>query len=249
PGDWILSRSGSNRSLHIVHASGERRTYKEIPPALTEHFKVYSTVVSAVIKVSNDWEGRVVICDPSTEQPHRITLETLRRFCEGAARSIHPAYICLRACRATAAGERARLARELHDGVIQSLLGVDLQLERVKRQSDVLAVTQREIQEVQGILRAEAMGLRQLVNDSRRRALSPERLLEYLSDLLERFQRDSGFITPFFADLDHEPMPPRVCHEIARITEEAIANAKKHSRGSTLIVRVGCIDDMWMLVI
>src|SRR5262249_22231148 len=45
PGDWILSRSGSNRSLHIVHASGERRTYKEIPPALTEHFKVYSTVV------------------------------------------------------------------------------------------------------------------------------------------------------------------------------------------------------------
>ena len=32
-------------------------------------------------------------------------------------------------------------------------------------------------------------------------ALSPERLVEYLSDLLERFQRDSGLMTHFFADL------------------------------------------------
>jgi signal transduction histidine kinase len=73
--------------------------------------------------------------------------------------------------------------------------------------------------------------------------------LEYLSSLLQCVQRDSGLITHFFADLDNETMPPRVCHEIARITEEAIINAKKHSKSSTLAVRVASFADNWMLVI
>jgi signal transduction histidine kinase len=247
-GDWVLSRSGAHESLLVFQGRG-MKTHKDIPAAFSNYFRKSTTVVSAVIRMSDEWQGRAIICDPSVQRTHRVALDVLRNFCDSAARSVHTAHVCLRACRATAAGERARLARELHDGVIQSLLGVDLRLERLKRQSDLLDSTQHEMQELQTILRDEALGLRQLVNDSRRRALSPERLLEYLSDLLERFQRDSGFITHFFADLDHEPMPPRVCHEIARIAEEAIINAKKHSRGSTLIVRVGCVADSWMLVV
>jgi signal transduction histidine kinase len=87
-----------------------------------------------------------------------------------------------------------------------------------------------------------------MVNDSRRRALRPERLLEFLSDLLERFQQDTGVVTRFFADLNNDPMPPRICHEIARIAEEGITNAHKHSRASTLTVRVGSIEGNWIMV-
>jgi signal transduction histidine kinase len=87
-----------------------------------------------------------------------------------------------------------------------------------------------------------------MVNDSRRRALRPERLLEFLSDLLERFQRDTGVVTRFFADLDNDPMPPRICHEIARMAEEGVNNAYKHSKASTFTVRVGSAEGNWLLV-
>ena len=43
-------------------------------------------------------------------------------------------------------------------------------------------------------------------------------------------------------------MPPRICHEIARMAEEGINNAHKHSKASTFTVRVGSIEGNWMLV-
>jgi signal transduction histidine kinase len=66
--------------------------------------------------------------------------------------------------------------------------------------------------------------------------------------LLERFQRDTGLVTRFFADLDKDPMPPRICHEIARMAEEGINNTYKHSKASTFTVRVGSLEGNWMLV-
>jgi signal transduction histidine kinase len=249
PGDWILSYAGGHASLGTATANGRVRKWRDnVPAALAGFFDTYSTVVAAAVAMNDEWKGWVIICDPSIQGSSQIVLEALRQFSQGVARSIHTAQLCLRACRATAAEERARLARELHDGVIQSLLGVDLRLEGLKRQTK-LPATCSEIVELQVILRGEAKGLRDLVSESRRGALRPERLLEYLSDRLERLQRDSGFMTRFFADLDNEAMPPRVCHEIARMAEEAIANAKKHSRGSTLVVRVGCVAGNWTLVI
>jgi signal transduction histidine kinase len=249
-GDWTLSRTGPHEKLLITPPGGDARVgQRNIPATFSSYFKKYTTVMSAGLMMTDGWAGRIIICDPSTERSRRTSLQLLRQFCDNVASSVHTAHLCLRACRVTAAEERARLARELHDGVIQSLLSVDLRLERLKRQTGKVTETQDDIREVQGILRNEALALRQLVDDSRRRALNPERLLEYLSDLLERFQRDSGFMTHFFADLDPDPMPSRICYEIARITEEAIINAKKHSKGSNLIVRVGNVADNWLLLI
>src|SRR5439155_1368356 len=175
-------------------------------------------------------------------------LDLLKKFSQNAARSIHAAHLCLRASRETAGEERAHLARELHDGPIQSLLGVELRLEAVKRRADFPPGIKENIDELQDIIRREAKSLRNLVNDSRRKALRPERLLEFLSDLLERFQRDSGVVTRFFADLDNDPMPPRICHEIARMAEEGITNVRKHSKASALTVRIGSVGNNWVLV-
>src|SRR6266566_4579816 len=144
--------------------------------------------------------------------------------------------------------EQAGLARELHDGTIQSLLGVELRLEGVKQRADLPPGIRENLGEVQDIIRREAKTLRNMVNDSRRKALRPERLLEFLSELLERFQRDSGVVTRFFADLDNDPMPPRICHEFARMAEEGITNVRRHSKASALTVRLGCVGDNWVLV-
>jgi signal transduction histidine kinase len=201
-----------------------------------------------VVGLGDEWRGRFVICDPCKVLTPTAHLDVLRQFGHKMARSVHAAHLCLRACREAAAEERSRLARELHDGTIQSLLGVELRLESLKRNLAPLPEIQKDMAEVQGILRREATDLRKMVNETRRRALRPERLLEFLSDLLERFQRETGVVTRFFADLQNDPMPSRICHEIARMAEEGITNARKYAKASTITVRVGSVGDNWLLV-
>jgi len=245
--NWILNVHDKNDPLVSFDADGRKLGRSKMPDALLKTFGVYGTVMSVLVDLGDEWRGRYVVCDPRIERSARATLDSIRRFSRTTSRSIHAAHICLRACRETAAEERARLARELHDSTIQSMLGVELRLESLKRRVD--EDLQKDLGEVQAILRREAAELRNMVNDSRRRALRPERLLEFLSDLLERFQRETGLITRFFADLDNkDPMPPRICHEIARLAEEGINNAYKHSKASTFTVRVGSVEGNWMLV-
>lgn len=246
-GDWILRVYEAHEQVVSYDSNGRKLGSKaKIPGVILGSFGSYTTVMSVHIDLGDEWRGRFVICDPSIHGSSRATLTTIRRFAQTTARSIHSAHLCLRACRETAAEERARLARELHDGTIQSMLGVELRLESLKHRLD--PAFQKDLYEVQQILRREATELRNMVNDSRRRALRPERLLEFVSDRLERFQRDTGVVTRFFADLHNDHMPPRICHEIARMTEEGITNAQKHSGASTLTVRVGSVDDNWILV-
>jgi signal transduction histidine kinase len=247
PENWIFNVRDAYAPLVSFDSDGRKLGRSKMPEALVKTFGVYGVVMSVLVDLGDEWRGRYVVCDPEIERSSRATLDFIRRFSRSTSRSIHAAHICLRACRETAAEERARLARELHDSTIQSMLGVELRLESLKRRVD--EDLQKDLGEVQGILRREAAELRNMVNDSRRRALRPERLLEFLSDLLERFQRDTGLVTRFFADLDNkDPMPPRICHEIARLAEEGINNAYRHSKASTFTVRVGSMEGNWMLV-
>jgi signal transduction histidine kinase len=244
PDNWILRIQASQ--MVSFDAEGRKLGRARMPEVLQKSFGNHGVVMSVLADLGDEWRGRYVICDPSTDRSTRATMDSIRRFATRTSRSIHAAHLCLRACRETAAEERARLARELHDGTIQSMLGVELRLESLKRRLD--SESQKDLGEVQGILRREAAELRNMVNDSRRRALRPERLREFLSDLLERFQRDTGVVTRFFSDLQNDPMPPRICHEIARMTEEGVTNAYKHSKASTFTVRVGSVEDNWVLV-
>jgi len=246
PENWILTLQDKKHQLVTFDSEGYRLGKTKMPTALVKSFEDHSIVMSVMVDLGDEWQGRYVVCDPMMDRSTRATMDFIRRFSATTARSIHAAHLCLRACRETAAEERARLARELHDGTIQSMLGVELRLESLKRRMDT--DLQKDLGEVQGILRREAAELRNMVNDSRRRALRPERLLEFLSDLLERFQRDTGVVTRFFADLDNDPMPPRICHEIARMAEEGINNAYRHSKATTFTVRVGSFEGNWMLV-
>jgi len=248
-GDWILHNKNGHDQFLTFDSRGREKVSKEsIPSAVSRSFGGYATVISASVELGDEWQGRFVMYDPSVEQANGTALDLLKKFSQNAARSIHAAHLCLRASRETAGEERAHLARELHDGTIQSLLGVELRLEGVKRRADFPPGIKENIDELQDIIRREAKSLRNLVNDSRRKALRPERLLEFLSDLLERFQRDSGVVTRFFADLDNDPMPPRICHEIARMAEEGITNVRRHSKASALTVRIGCVGNNWVLV-
>src|SRR5438094_6540487 len=175
-GDWILQNKNGHDQFLTFDSRGTGKVSKEgIPAAVSKSCGVYTTVISAFVELGDEWQGRFVMYDPAVEQANPTALDLLKKFSQNAARSIHAAHMCLRASRETAGEERARLARELHDGTIQSLLGVELRLEGVKQRADLPPGIREHIGELQDIIRHEAKSLRNLVNDSRRKALRPER--------------------------------------------------------------------------
>ena len=90
------------------------------------------------------------------------------RFLQELVRQIGPAvynvYLLRRLRLRAGALERARFARELHDGAVQSLIAVEMQVDVLRRQSATRAeVVPEELGRIQGLLREEVLKLRELM--------------------------------------------------------------------------------------
>ena len=65
-----------------------------------------------------------------------------------------------------------------------------------------------------------------------------KKLIGFLGDTVERFQRETGIAARFLSDLEEPDMPQQVCRELARIVQEGLVNVRKHSRAQHVVVRL-----------
>jgi len=143
------------------------------------------------------------------------------------------------------AEERERIARELHDGVIQSLLGIEIQLHTVAAGLDEQTQpTAAELQRLGGLLRNEVLAIREMMQQMQPPELAPERLVETLSDIVQRFEYETGVRARFSSQFDRVDLSPRACRELARVVQEALVNVRKHSGASSVFVQFSCADDV-----
>ena len=144
--------------------------------------------------------------------------------------------------------ERARIARELHDGVVQSLTGLALHFEAERNQHD--SETQRELlSSVPALIRNEIHHLRELIDQLTSVDLRPGELMPFLVDLVEQFGNDTGILARLNLECEDATLPPRLSREIAGIIREALANVRKHARAQNVQVRFNCDEKTWTLII
>jgi len=151
--------------------------------------------------------------------------------------------------RRAGAAERARFARELHDGAVQSLIAVEMQVDVLRRQSDAGKPIGAELGRIQGLLREEVLKLRELMQQMKAIDVDAQRLLGVLNDTVERFQRETGISARFVTDLEGLDMPQRVCREILRIVQEGLVNVRKHSGARHALIRLGSSPGKWSLTL
>jgi len=141
--------------------------------------------------------------------------------------------------------ERIRVARDLHDGVLQSLTGASLQLEAVHRLIGSDDDTARaRVRNVQQVIETDQRELRSFITQLRPEAASPRSasLLARLETLAARFERqwDVG------VQINMEPESPNfsdsLAAEIYNIVNEAAANAAKHAGGTHIDVNIDAND-------
>ena len=123
--------------------------------------------------------------------------------------------------------ERAHIARELHDGIVQSLIWLKLHIENERTQRSVEPGDL--LDEIQALVRSEIQQLRNVISQLRSVNPHPRELVPILADIVERFHRESGISAKFVCNNEDVALSPRVCREIAGIVQEALANIRKHS--------------------
>ena len=145
--------------------------------------------------------------------------------------------------------DRALVARELHDGAIQSLIGLEVQVDVLRRQAgDSLPMT-LELGRIQQMLRQEILNLRELMRQMRPLDLDSRQLLDFLAEAVDKFRRETGIGASFVSDLREISLPPRICSELARISQEALVNVRKHSGARNVILRFSLENGSGRLVV
>lgn len=210
----------------------------------------FESLLGAAIELRGEWTGTWLFLDPDIGRRPLPAARFLRVLCQQLAPAIHGVFVARRLRSRAGAVERARVARELHDGVIQSLIGLEMNVDVLRRQQETPPEkVAAELERIQSLLRQEVVNLRELMLQMKPLDLGPKELLDYLAATVEKFRQDTGMKASFISALSEVTLTPRVSNELARIVQEALVNARKHSGAHNVVVRFDAVDGDWKLVI
>jgi signal transduction histidine kinase len=142
--------------------------------------------------------------------------------------------------------ERTRIARELHDTLSQSFSGISLYLEVVRSSMTQAPEKAREYLDAARALSRESI---QDAREALRELRTPpnrSHIVTRLRSLGESCQPGPGVsaeIDDRLADL----IPPEAGWHLARIAEEAVANARKHSRATEVRIQLAAENGQLIL--
>jgi signal transduction histidine kinase len=221
----------------------------ETPVARMRESQTFQSLITIAFVFGGEWRGRVFLFEPSWRGERQEELRFLLTLVRQVGPAIYNVYLLHRLRRRAHAAERARVARELHDGAVQSLIAVEMQVDVVRRQAEAGKPIGSEMGRIQSLLREEVLKLRELMQQMKAIDVDSQRLLGRLNDTVERFQRETGISARFVTDVENVDMSERVCREVLRIVQEGLVNVRKHSGARHALVRLGCSNGKWSLVI
>jgi signal transduction histidine kinase len=196
------------------------------------------------VDLGNDWTGRLFLVDPIGGPDLQSALVFAQRVVRQVAPAVHNVYLLQRVKAKASAIERARIARELHDGVIQTVTGVQIQVAamslKLSRESSPTVVS--ELRRLDLVLQQEVIRTRELMTQMKPLDVGPDELVDVLADFVQRFQRETGIAARFVTQLDRIALAPHACREIARIVQEALVNVRRHSGARNVFVRLSTED-------
>jgi len=147
-------------------------------------------------------------------------------------------------------GERSRISRDIHDGILQTLLSVDIQLDVLRRKlPQSPEQVAGDLGTLQQTVRNETSELRRMVTDMRPLGVQSADLVDLMRGFAERFRNESGLALDLLTDAATLQLPDRLCRELFQIYRESLHNIKKHARATHVVVKLWQNESQVVLVI
>jgi signal transduction histidine kinase len=146
--------------------------------------------------------------------------------------------------------DRSRISREIHDGILQTLLSVDIQLDVLRRKvptdPDQAAGGLSSLQQT---VRNETDELRRMVTDMRPLKVQSADLVDLMRGFAERFRNESSLALDLLIDAAELQIPDRICRDLFQIYRESLHNVKKHAHASHVVVKLWQNESEVVLVV
>jgi signal transduction histidine kinase len=146
--------------------------------------------------------------------------------------------------------ERSRISRDLHDGILQTLLSLIIQLDVLRaRVVQDPEKARAEIGNLQKIVQQESEELRRMVTGMRPVRVESADMRELMQGFAERFRSEYGLAVDLFIEDRNRPLPDRLCRELFQIYRESLHNIKKHAHASHVVVKLTQDESKVFLVV
>lgn len=220
-----------------------------LPPAFIAAHR-FDLMLSVGASFAPDVSARLFLFEPRLGGTAEEQLRFMQQLTNRLAPAVYNVYILRRLRTRAAAVERGRVARELHDGVVQSLHAIAFRLYAL-RTSPLVGSPEckQELVDIQELVQNETSSLRTLIHQLKPVNFDPRHLVDFLAGMIERYRYETGIAAKFVCDVGDVTLRPQVCREIAGIVQEALANVQKHSGAENVLVRLGAEEGTWILTI
>jgi signal transduction histidine kinase len=221
--------------------TGKRFRAVPVPPESTRQ-EVAGKFLAVTLESGGRPTGRVFLGNPLPSRK-RFSPGDLR-WLEHIVRQIGPPLenvFLLRSLRTHAVeSERSRISRDLHDGILQTLLSLKIQLNVLQQRlpERPLDQTCAELGSLQKTVQQESDELRRFVTDLRPVRVESADMRELMQGFAERFRLEQGLAVDLFVEARDLRVPDRICREIFQIYRESLHNVKKHAAASHVVVKL-----------
>ncbi len=253
PEEWAAAAWRNSDLQNAVAIDADGNTIRDqrcvLGPEVIAHHP-HKLLLAGTVSVARGIGTRLFLVDPRLGGQPETQLRILQELLNSVAPAVYNVYLLRRLRSRAASAERGRVARELHDGVVQSLHAIAFRLYALRTSPTINADDRgRELLEIQELVQHETANLRNLIRQLEPLDFDPRRLLDFLTRMIEQFRYDTGIDAKFVCDYADLDLPPTTCREIAGIVREALANVLKHSRARNVLVRLDKLREACVLTI
>jgi len=146
--------------------------------------------------------------------------------------------------------ERKRIARDLHDDTVQSLIAIGqrVELARETAAEDVVGAKE-QLREVRKMVTETIDSVRQFSRDLRPTVLEDLGMLPALQYLANELARQDSLQITLDVDGSPDGLPPDMEVAIYRIVQEALANVRKHAQASHVQVEAKFLERQVVILV
>src|SRR5262249_5067099 len=166
------------------------------------------------------------------------SLALLRALAGEVALGLRNAELAREKAELAAESERARLAREIHDGVAQSLYMLSLAREACAELSSRGENVGDRLRQLMALARQALWEVRHYIFDLQPLLLGDAPLTDILRNPLREFQTIAGLPAELRSVGTEQPLPLNTRVAVYRVLQEALANAFKHAQATRVYVEL-----------
>ncbi|HSV31050.1 MAG TPA: GAF domain-containing protein [Atribacteraceae bacterium] len=198
--------------------------------------------------IHRHWGTLLLLTPLHPDEMTFLSLQVVVNLAEGILENIR---LLQRNERLTALQERVSLAREIHDGLTQSLISLRMQAEYLSevasRQEGMLPVevfSDRFIRTLTACIEES----RQILSSLRKGESSPGQIKEMMEKTLRNWSRGKPLDYTFHTTINESRLPVALKRTVMNILREIIVNAGKHSGATRLRVKI-CQLSGWIYLL